>query len=61
MQESDLTALGHIGTVSDIASIVSYLASKESQFITGEGCARISSVKILTFFIIYQVNRSVLT
>ncbi|KII90724.1 hypothetical protein PLICRDRAFT_90491 [Plicaturopsis crispa FD-325 SS-3] len=35
-QLADKAALGHIGTVADIANLVSFIASKESQFITGQ-------------------------
>jgi NAD(P)-dependent dehydrogenase (short-subunit alcohol dehydrogenase family) len=36
MQAVDATAVGYIGQPEDVASIVSYLASKEAHFITGK-------------------------
>lgn len=37
--QRDLTAVGHYGTPSDIASAVTFLASEESSFITGSALA----------------------
>jgi NAD(P)-dependent dehydrogenase (short-subunit alcohol dehydrogenase family) len=36
MQKIDLSAAGYFGQPEDIASIVSYLASKEAHFVTGK-------------------------
>ena len=36
MQAVEKTAVGYIGKSEDIASVVSYLVSKEAHFITGE-------------------------
>lgn len=41
------SALGYIGQVEDVASLVSYIASKESHFITGQAVS--SGITVTVF------------